>query len=132
MLDHVGVPVSDFERSKRFYEQALSALGYEVVMEPSPSAAGFGRSGKPDFWIALGDPGHAFHVAFAADDRATVDAFHRAAVAAGGRDNGGPGLRPEYHASYYGAFVLEAVMNLRRNGLLMRKTEDRRRTELTE
>jgi catechol 2,3-dioxygenase-like lactoylglutathione lyase family enzyme len=91
VLDHVGVPVSDFERSKRFYAQALSPLGYELIMEPSDSAAGFGRSGKPDFWIAQGEPGQAFHIAFAADDRATVDAFHEAAIAAGGRDNGGPG-----------------------------------------
>jgi catechol 2,3-dioxygenase-like lactoylglutathione lyase family enzyme len=94
VLDHVGLPVSDFERSKRFYEEALSPLGYELIMEPSVSAAGFGRRGKPDFWIARGDPGHAVHVAFTADDRATVEAFYEAAIAAGGRDNGGPGLRP--------------------------------------
>ena len=62
MLDHVGVPVRDFERSKRFYEEALSPLGYELIMEPSVSAAGFGRWGKPDFWIAQGEPGHAIHV----------------------------------------------------------------------
>ena len=104
MLDHIGVPVSDFERSKRFYAEALSPLGYELIMEPSVSAAGFGRSGKPDFWISQGQPGQALHVAFAADDRATVDAFHEAA---GGRDNGGPGLRTEYHPNYYGAFVFD-------------------------
>jgi catechol 2,3-dioxygenase-like lactoylglutathione lyase family enzyme len=107
VLDHVGVPVSDFERSKRFYTEALSPLGYELIMEPSVSAAGFGRWGKPDFWISQGEPGQAFHIAFAADDRFSVDAFHEAAMAAGGRDNGGPGLRPEYHASYYGAFVFD-------------------------
>jgi catechol 2,3-dioxygenase-like lactoylglutathione lyase family enzyme len=107
MLDHVGVPVSDFERSKRFYAQALSPLGYELIMEPSVSAAGFGRRGKPDFWIGQGDPGQPFHFAFAAEDRVTVDAFYEAAMAAGGRDNGGPGLRPHYHANYYGAFVLD-------------------------
>ena len=118
MLDHVGVPVSDFERSKRFYEQALTPLGYELIMEPSVSAAGFGRFGKPDFWISQGEPGQAFHIAFAADERATVDAFHEAAMAAGGRDNSGPGLRPEYLPNYYGAFVfdpdgnnIEAVCN---------------------
>ena len=111
MLDHVGLPVSDFERSKRFYEEALSPLGYELIMEPSVSAAGFGRRGKPDFWIARGDPGHAVHVAFTADDRATVDAFYEAAIAAGGRDNGGPGLRPQYHSSYYGAFVFDPDSN---------------------
>jgi catechol 2,3-dioxygenase-like lactoylglutathione lyase family enzyme len=107
MLDHVGVPVSDFERSKRYYAQALSPLGYELIMEPSAWAAGFGRLGKPDFWIAQGEIGQAFHIAFAAEDRATVDTFYEAALAAGGRDNGGPGLRPHYHASYYGAFVLD-------------------------
>ena len=107
MLDHVGVPVSDFERSKRYYAQALSPLGYELIMEPSASAAGFGRLGKPDFWIAQGEIGQALHIAFAAEDRATVDAFYEAAMAADGRDNGGPGLRPHYHASYYGAFVLD-------------------------
>ncbi len=111
MLDHVGLPVSDFERSERFYEEALSPLGYELIMEPSVSAAGFGRRGKPDFWIARGDPGHAVHVAFTADDRATVDAFYEAAIAEGGRDNGGPGLRPQYHPSYYGAFVFDPDSN---------------------
>jgi catechol 2,3-dioxygenase-like lactoylglutathione lyase family enzyme len=65
--------VSDFEQSKRFFTEALSPLGYELIMEPSVSTAGFGRRGKPDFWIAQGDPGHAVHVAFTADDRATVD-----------------------------------------------------------
>jgi catechol 2,3-dioxygenase-like lactoylglutathione lyase family enzyme len=107
VLDHVGVPVSDFERSKRFYAQALSPLGYELLMEPSASAAGFGRRGKPDFWIGQGQTGQHFHIAFAAEDRATVDAFYEEAIAAGGRDNGRPGLRPQYHASYYGAFVLD-------------------------
>ena len=107
VLDHVGVPVSDFEQSKRFYAAALSPLGYELIMEPSVDAAGFGQSGKPDFWISQGEPGQAFHIAFAADDCATVDAFHEAAIAAGGRDNGAPGLRPEYHPSYYGAFVFD-------------------------
>jgi catechol 2,3-dioxygenase-like lactoylglutathione lyase family enzyme len=107
VLDHVGLPASDLERSKRFYETALSPLGYELIMEPSDSAAGFGRQDKPDFWIARGEPGHPVHVAFAAEDHASVNAFHEAAIAAGGRDNGGPGLRPEYHPSYYGAFVLD-------------------------
>jgi catechol 2,3-dioxygenase-like lactoylglutathione lyase family enzyme len=112
VLDHEGVPVSDFERSERFYTEALSSLGYELIMEPSVSAAGFGWWGKPDFWISQGEPGQAFHIAFAADDRATVDAFHEAAMAAGGRDNGAPGLRPEYHASYYGAFALDPDCNI--------------------
>ena len=107
MLDHVGIRVSDFEQSKRFYAEALSPLGYELLMEPSVSAAGFGRRGKPDFWIGQGDPGQAVHIAFAASDRASVDAFHEEALAAGGRNNGGPGLRPEYHPSYYAAFVFD-------------------------
>ena len=83
MLDHLGIPVSDFERSKRFYEQALSPLGYELIMEPRYRAAGLGRSGKPDFWVFQGEPSHAVHLAFISDDRATVEAFHEAAIAAG-------------------------------------------------
>jgi catechol 2,3-dioxygenase-like lactoylglutathione lyase family enzyme len=107
VLDHVGIRVSDFEQSKRFFAEALSPLGYELIMEPSVSAAGFGRRGKPDFWIGQGDPGQPVHIAFAASDRASVDAFHEEALAAGGRNNGGPGLRPEYHQSYYAAFVFD-------------------------
>ena len=107
MLDHVAIRVSDFEQSKRFYAEALSPLGYELLMEPSVSAAGFGRQGKPEFWIGQGDPGQPVHIAFAASDRASVDAFHEEALAAGGRNNGGPGLRPEYHQSYYAAYVFD-------------------------
>ncbi|HKH75899.1 MAG TPA: VOC family protein [Rubrobacteraceae bacterium] len=107
MLDHVGIPVEDCGRSKRFYEEALSPLGYGLIAVYDDSAAGFGRAGKPDFWIARGAAGAAVHVAFTSPDRATVDAFHVAALAAGGRDNGGPGLRPQYHPTYYGAFVLD-------------------------
>jgi catechol 2,3-dioxygenase-like lactoylglutathione lyase family enzyme len=107
VLDHVNLPVADLERSKRFYVEALSPLGYELIMEHHISGAGFGQVGKPDFWIKQGAVGSAVHVAFASPDRATVDAFHTAAVAAGGRDNGQPGLRPEYHSTYYGAFVLD-------------------------
>ena len=107
MLDHVGIRVSDFEQSKRFFTEALSPLGYELIMEPSVSTAGFGRRGKPDFWIGQGDRGQPVHIAFAASDRASVDAFHEEALAAGGRNNGGPGLRPKYHPSYYAAFVFD-------------------------
>ena len=107
MLDHVNLPVSDVERSKRFYEEALSPLGYGLLMEHGISGAGFGRAGKPFFWIKRGTAAAAVHVAFASPDRLTVDAFHEAAVAAGGRDNGRPGLRPEYHSTYYAAFVLD-------------------------
>ena len=107
MLDHLVLSVSDFEASKAFYVQALAPLGYSIVMEFG-AGAGFGVAGKPDFWVhravAVKPP---LHVAFASPDRATVDAFHAAAIAAGGRDNGAPGLRPHYHPSYYGAFVLD-------------------------
>ena len=111
MIDHIGFPVTDYERSKAFYTRALAPLGYTLVMEVDQTenahrAAGFGRDGKPDFWIG-GEGGlkGVLHVAFVADDRATVDAFHGAAIASGGIDNGPPGLRPDYHPSYYGAFV---------------------------
>lgn len=115
MIDHVGFPVADYERSKRFYEQALAPLGYTLIMEATAEqtesgspAAGFGRDGKPDFWIGgEGALTGVLHIAIVASDRASVDAFHRAALAAGGRDNGAPGLRPRYHASYYAAFVLD-------------------------
>jgi catechol 2,3-dioxygenase-like lactoylglutathione lyase family enzyme len=111
MIDHVGFPVSDYERSKAFYARALAPLGYALVMEVGQAenthpAAGFGRDGKPDFWIGgEGGLNGVLHVALVADDRATVDAFHRAAIAAGGLDNGPPGLRAHYHPNYYGAFV---------------------------
>jgi catechol 2,3-dioxygenase-like lactoylglutathione lyase family enzyme len=104
MIDHVSVRVSDFARSKAFYAEALRPLGYEVVME-FDSVAGLGAQGKPDFWIAEGEPRAPIHIAFASPDRATVDAFHEAALAAGAKDNGPPGLRPHYHEQYYGAFV---------------------------
>ena len=106
MLDHVGLTVKDLAASKAFYGRALAPLGYEVVMEVE-GAAGLGAAGKPDFWIAQGEPCAPLHVAFACRERALVDAFHRAALAAGGRDHGAPGLRPHYHPSYYGAFVLD-------------------------
>ena len=113
MLDHVGIPVSDYARSKAFYLQALAPLGIGLVMEVTPemtgngSAAGFGSEGKPYFWFGDdGAPGEHTHVAFATTSRANVDAFHAAGLAAGGRDNGAPGERP-YHPGYYAAFVLD-------------------------
>ena len=115
MIDHIGFPVSDYAKSKIFYTQALAPLGYTLVMEVGAEltesrapAAGFGAGGKPDFWIG-GEGGleKPVHVAIVAKDRASVDAFHRAALTAGGKDNGAPGLRPHYHANYYGAFVLD-------------------------
>ncbi len=113
MLDHVGLPVSDFARSKAFYTAVFAPLGYSLVMEVTPemtgdgsSAAGFGQ-GKPDFWIGTHDKQARTHVAVVAADRAAVRAFYEAAIAAGAKDNGPPGLRPHYHENYYGAFVLD-------------------------
>ena len=122
MIDHLGMPVSDLARATEFYLKALEPLGYGIVMQVSAeqtghgAAVGFGppgraadfQSGKPSFWIGEGERlgGH-IHVAFVAPSRAGVDAFYRAALAAGGKDNGKPGLRPHYHANYYGAFVLD-------------------------
>jgi catechol 2,3-dioxygenase-like lactoylglutathione lyase family enzyme len=107
MLDHLIVTVSDFERSREFYAACLEPLGYEVVLEFG-RAVGFGIGGKPEFFIRAGDPVEPpIHIAFGSDDRARVDRFHERALASGGRDNGAPGLRPEYHEHYYGAFVLD-------------------------
>lgn len=115
MLDHLGFPVSDLAASRRFYEQAFAPLGIEVIMDITDDMTGghgahlgFGRKGNPFFWISSGGTGAAgLHVALAAADPATVDAFHKAALEAGGTDNGAPGLRPHYHPGYYGAFVLD-------------------------
>ncbi|MBU3029596.1 VOC family protein [Paracoccus marinaquae] len=115
MIDHIGFAVSDLARARAFYEAALAPLGIAVLMEVTEAMTGgngahigFGRDGKPFFWIGNGKPAsNSTHVAFAVPDQAGVDAFHKAALAAGGRDNGGPGLRPEYHPDYYGAFVLD-------------------------
>lgn len=110
MLDHVGIEVGDFDASRAFYEMALAPLGLSVVMEPIPTAAGFGGSdGKPWFWVhARGrNACHGVHLAFKAINHDAVDAFHAAALVAGGTDNGAPGPRPLYHPGYYGAFVLD-------------------------
>jgi len=108
MLDHVGFCVSDYERSKDFYLRALAPLGVALLLEPAPGVGGFGEA-QPYFWIdTRGPAGHAvLHVAFAVGDRGRVDAFHAAALAAGGTDNGGPGVRAVYHPNYYGAYVLD-------------------------
>ena len=110
MIDHVGLSVTDFERTKAFYLKALAPLGYALLMEfpDGGGVAGFGQDGKPDFWIdGAGKPSPKLHVAITARNRADVDAFYQAALAAGGKDNGKPGLRPHYHESYYGAFILD-------------------------
>ena len=123
MFDHLGLPVSDLEQARRFYEQALQPLGIKVVKAYPDAvglAAGVDRRDEQQLWLTLAD--HAptpLHLAFATASRAQVDAFHRAALAAGARDNGAPGLRPQYHDDYYAAFVigpdghnLEAVCHL--------------------
>jgi len=115
MIDHLGFGVADYARSKAFYERALAPLGIELVMEAGPDiteegfpACGFGRNGKPSFWIGgEGKTSPRMHVAFTAETRAQVDAFYKAALAAGATDNGAPGIRAHYHPNYYGAFVFD-------------------------
>ena len=111
MIDHTGVSASDFERSKSFYDAAFAALGGSVLkVVPSEFTGGvrvigYGRE-QPVFWIHEGEKqAPPVHVAFTARNRAEVDAFHAAAMAAGGTDNGRPGIRAQYHPDYYGAFV---------------------------
>jgi catechol 2,3-dioxygenase-like lactoylglutathione lyase family enzyme len=108
MLDHVTLGITDIARSKAFYDRALRPLGIERLYAEGDSAAGYGANGKAFFWIGMKDAVQSgAHVAFAVEDRDMVDRFHQAALAAGGRDNGQPGLRPHYHENYYGAFVLD-------------------------
>ena len=115
MIDHVGFAVTDAERSRRFYQEALAPLDIGLIMTVTPdqtesggTAHGFGSDGKPYFWVGDNERvGEGTHVAFGVDSRAKVDAFHEAALAAGGRDNGAPGIRSHYHPNYYAAFVLD-------------------------
>jgi catechol 2,3-dioxygenase-like lactoylglutathione lyase family enzyme len=108
MIDHITFGVSDFERATKFYDGALGALGLKRLFDDNSGpgrATGYGDT-RPWLWIAEHDPtAGKLHIALAADSREAVDAFHRAALSAGGRDNGAPGLRPQYHPGYYGAFV---------------------------
>lgn len=121
MLDHITIGVSDVARAKKFYDRALLPLGIERFHSGDDSFAGYGANKKYFFWIGLRKAAQtSVHIAFTARDRETVDEFHRAALAAGGRDNGQPGLRPHYHENYYGAFVfdpdghnIEAVCHLK-------------------
>ncbi|HEX7929173.1 MAG TPA: VOC family protein [bacterium] len=106
MLDHLGLKVKDLKKSRAFYEAALKPLGYAVVMDFG-EALGIGTKQKPAFWLSQGAAGGPVHVAFDAADRKAVAAFHKAALAAGGKDNGPAGLREQYHPTYYGAFVLD-------------------------
>jgi catechol 2,3-dioxygenase-like lactoylglutathione lyase family enzyme len=114
MIDHTGILASNFAVSKKFYTQALAPLGYSLLAEfpasvtGSADVAGFGVAPKPDFWVANGTPNKPpIHIAFRAANRGIVDQFYKAALAAGGKDNGAPGRRPHYHENYYGAFVLD-------------------------
>jgi catechol 2,3-dioxygenase-like lactoylglutathione lyase family enzyme len=111
MIDHFTLKVRDLARAKAFYGAALAPLGYATVVDFGDHV-GMGAGGKADLWLAE-DPDHArpTHFAFAAPDRRTVDAFHAAALGAGGKDNGKPGLRKDYHPTYYGAFVLDGDGN---------------------
>ncbi len=112
MIDHLGLDVSDVDRSRRFYEAALAPLGIAVVAESRNEAGGrvvmFGEGGVPGFVIAEDrPPGAGAHIAFRASTRGQVDAFHAAALKAGGTDNGAPGPRPGYGPDYYAAFVID-------------------------
>ncbi|WP_048647750.1 VOC family protein [Nitratireductor soli] len=113
MIDHIGIKVVDFDRAKAFYDQAMAPLGASLMMmvpaefTGGRKVGGYGRD-RPVYWLSEGETASdAKHVAFTARSRAEVDAFHAAALAAGGRDNGAPGLRPHYHPDYYGAFVFD-------------------------
>jgi catechol 2,3-dioxygenase-like lactoylglutathione lyase family enzyme len=106
IIDHIGLAVSDYDRSKQFFCRALAPLGIELIMEVQ-GWAGLGKAGKPEFWFGVGAQAHSpLHIAFIADNRDQVRAFHAAALAAGGTDNGPPGIREVYHSNYYGAFVI--------------------------
>jgi catechol 2,3-dioxygenase-like lactoylglutathione lyase family enzyme len=115
MLDHITFGVADFDRATAFYDHALAPLGVTVIMRVTRETTGgyegvgYGEAGRPYFWVSGGveTASGPLHVAFTAADRATVDAFYHAALAAGGRDNGAPGVRAHYHPNYYGAFVLD-------------------------
>ena len=105
MIDHVAFYVSDLDASRKFYDRALAPLGYAVAYEME-EMVGYGPAGRPRFAIRVGEEANrTAHVALAADDHGTVDAFHAAAMAAGGTDNGAPGIREHYHPTYYAAYV---------------------------
>ncbi|HXW21259.1 MAG TPA: VOC family protein [Roseiarcus sp.] len=107
MFDHLGFAVADFDKSRTFYLKALAPLGVKAMME-GDGHLGLGSDRRPQFWIGKGEaPPGRLHLAFAAKNRGEVRAFYEAALAAGGKDNGPPGLRPNYHPNYYGAFVID-------------------------
>jgi len=107
IIDHIGFRVSDYEKSKEFDLKCLEPLGIKLVMEEG-GAAGFGKNNKAPFWFGPGSEANTpMHIAFAAENRAQVDEFYKVALAAGGKDNGAPGIREIYHPNYYGAFVFD-------------------------
>ena len=110
MIDHTAVNISDKESAKSFYTQALEPLGYTLAFEMG-EFMGFADANGMDLGVVRRDPAGGAHVAFKCDDHASVDAFYAAAMAAGGKDNGAPGIREHYHEHYYGAFVLDADGN---------------------
>ena len=108
MIDHIGLKVSSFEKSRQFYAKALAPLGFGTEYDdPKTKTAGFGAKGSTYLWITEGGPVTRTHVAFRSRDRASVNKFHAAALTAGGKDNGEPGLRADYGPTYYAAFVLD-------------------------
>ena len=114
MIDHTGLNMSNPAMSRTFYDRALAPLGYKMMAEIPKEytggkvVLGYGVPPKPDFWLSEGTPNAPrLHIAFRADSRKIVDEFYKAAMAAGGKDNGKPGPRPHYHEHYYGAFVLD-------------------------
>lgn len=107
IIDHLGIAISDYERSKTFYSRALAPLGIDLVMEVE-GWCGLGRNAKPEFWFGEADRAHQpMHIAFLADNRQQVRDFYKAALAAGAKDNGAPGIREIYHPDYYGAFIID-------------------------
>lgn len=107
VIDHIGINIINYEKSKAFYTRVLKTLNIELVMEVK-GWAGMGAEGKPDFWFGEGEQAQSpMHLAFVAPNRAAVDAFYKEALKEGAQDNGAPGLRPEYHPDYYGAFVID-------------------------
>jgi catechol 2,3-dioxygenase-like lactoylglutathione lyase family enzyme len=106
MIDHAGVHVSDFTKAKEFYSKALAPLGYTLLSDFAQwSVAGFGESGKSDFWLYTAEVKQNDHIAFAASSKEAVDAFYKAGLEAGGKDNGAPGYRKDYSPGYYAAFI---------------------------
>jgi catechol 2,3-dioxygenase-like lactoylglutathione lyase family enzyme len=112
MIDHISLVVRDLIAAREFYQKALAPLGYEILRQypnaDDPFVVGLGEKGKPDLWIAKGEAVHPQHIALRVPTRKLVQAFYAAALEAGGKDNGPPGVRAHYHPNYYGAFVLDA------------------------